>query len=190
MVSSPGSAVPIIGFREFSKELHSISATPGSHYVFLDNHRDLKPHNILLAANDRKGPGLGRKSGSAIPNGVGRGDGEEEGGLEVPRKLSGMRDVSNFVLKISDMGLGKQLLNGQSRCAGPPTKQWRRPFCCRGGSLLLSSRIKGFFSIVAGGVGQRRFPSARCTNGGHKTALPRGGRGWMRQTQPSCVQYQ
>lgn len=90
--------------------------------MFLDNHRDLKPHNILLAANDRKGPGLGRKSGSTVPNGAGHGEGEEEGGLEVPRKLSGMRDVSNFVLKISDMGLGKQLLNGQSRCAGLPTE--------------------------------------------------------------------
>ena len=88
----------------------------------LDNHRDLKPHNILLAANDRKGHGLGRKLGSAVSNGVGSGgEGEEEeGGLEVPRKLSAMRDVANFVLKISDMGLGKQLLNGQSRCEGRP----------------------------------------------------------------------
>lgn len=32
-----------------------------------------------------------------------------------PRKLASMRDLASFVLKISDMGLGKQLLNGQSR---------------------------------------------------------------------------
>ena len=93
---------------------------------------------------------------------MGRGEGEEEGGLEVPRKLSGMRDVSNFVLKISDMGLGKQLLNGQSRCAGSPIKQWRRPFGCQGGSPLRSCRIPSLFvflPVVASGVGRRRLLS-------------------------------
>lgn len=82
--------------------------------------RDLKPHNILLAAKDRKGPGLGRKTGGTdADKGEGKRQGEDE--QEVPRKLSKMQDVASFVLKISDMGLGKQLLNGQSRygvCAG------------------------------------------------------------------------
>ncbi|CAM9664324.1 unnamed protein product, partial [Hapterophycus canaliculatus] len=79
-------------------------------------HRDLKPHNILLAAKDRKGPGLGRRVGGArqAEGGGGEGKGEGEGALVAPRKLSSMRDLAKFVLKISDMGLGKQLLNGQS----------------------------------------------------------------------------
>lgn len=72
--------------------------------------RDLKPHNILLAAKDRKGPGLGRKIDNT--DGV---KGKAEGEQMAPRKLGSMRDIASFVLKISDMGLGKQLLNGQSR---------------------------------------------------------------------------
>lgn len=80
--------------------------------------RDLKPHNILLAAKDRKGPGLGRRVGGTQQAEGGGGEGKEdgEGALVAPRKLSNMRDLAKFVLKISDMGLGKQLLNGQSRC--------------------------------------------------------------------------
>lgn len=82
--------------------------------------RDLKPHNILLAATDRKGPGLGRRlAGSQQAEGGGGGGekGEGNGPQVAPRKLANMRDLAKFVLKISDMGLGKQLLNGQSRCA-------------------------------------------------------------------------
>lgn len=82
--------------------------------------RDLKPHNILLAAKERKGLGLGRKMidrGAEAREGEGGGEGEGEDGPEVLQKLSSMADLTRFVLKISDMGLGKQLLNGQSRCA-------------------------------------------------------------------------
>ena len=60
---------------------------------------------------------------SATEAGDGGGAGDEVGGIregedrpEALQKLSSMRDVARFVLKISDMGLGKQLLNGQSRC--------------------------------------------------------------------------
>lgn len=85
--------------------------------VCIDNPRDLKPHNILLAAKDRKGPGLGRRlAGSPqAEGGGGEGNGGGEGPQAAPRKLANMHDLAKFVLKISDMGLGKQLLNGQSR---------------------------------------------------------------------------
>lgn len=83
--------------------------------------RDLKPHNILLAVIERKGPGLGKRKGAS---GIDDVDGDGKGGKEedkqegAPRKLTKMSDIANFVLKISDMGLGKQLLNGQSRWGG------------------------------------------------------------------------
>lgn len=80
--------------------------------------RDLKPHNILLAAKDRKGPGLGRRSGGPEQaEGGGGGGGAEDGAQVAPTRLTNMHDLAKFVLKISDMGLGKQLLNGQSRYA-------------------------------------------------------------------------
>lgn len=41
--------------------------------------------------------------------------GDGDGPQVAPKKLSNMQDLAKFVLKISDMGLGKQLLNGQSR---------------------------------------------------------------------------
>lgn len=42
-----------------------------------------------------------------------------------------MSDVAHFVLKISDMGLGKQLLNGQSRCSdNAPVGEWERIGSC------------------------------------------------------------
>lgn len=84
--------------------------------------RDLKPHNILLAAKDRKGAGRGRQvAGGVYGNGAKGKSGEDGGGSEgseggASRTLSRMGDVAQYVLKISDMGLGKQLLNGQSRC--------------------------------------------------------------------------
>lgn len=80
--------------------------------------RDLKPHNILLAAKERKGQGMGRKTiGRGTDARGGEGVGEGEDGRELPHKLASMADLTRFVFKISDMGLGKQLLNGQSRCA-------------------------------------------------------------------------
>ncbi|CAN0439544.1 unnamed protein product, partial [Ectocarpus sp. 12 AP-2014] len=79
-------------------------------------HRDLKPHNILLAAMERKGPGLGRRLVGAqqVEGGEREGVGDGDGPQAAPKKLSNMQDLAKFVLKISDMGLGKQLLNGQS----------------------------------------------------------------------------
>lgn len=97
---------------------------PGSHltpplsfFLTLDTSRDLKPHNILLAAKDRKGPGLGRRSVGAqqAEGGEREGVGDGDGAQVAPKKLSSMQDLAKFVLKISDMGLGKQLMNGQSR---------------------------------------------------------------------------
>lgn len=82
----------------------------------------MKPHNILLAAKDRKAPGLGRKVEGDVRGDRSReksgenGSGDEGHKGNAPRKLSKMDDLPNYELKISDMGLGKQLLNGQSRC--------------------------------------------------------------------------
>ncbi|CAN0261910.1 unnamed protein product [Discosporangium mesarthrocarpum] len=85
-------------------------------------HRDLKPHNILLAAKERRGKALGNRkkfvgagAGGEAGAGPGGGIGSGSRGEGVSKKLTQMRDVASFVLKISDMGLGKQLLNGQSR---------------------------------------------------------------------------
>lgn len=63
---------------------------------------------------------MGRRlAGSRLAEGGGAGaeNGERNGAQVAPRKLANMRDLAKFVLKISDMGLGKQLLNGQSRYA-------------------------------------------------------------------------
>lgn len=87
-------------------------------FVVVGSCRDLKPHNILLAAIERKGQGLGTRNGGARSDKEKdqSNDGEVRGEAEgAPRKLTKMDDVASFVLKISDMGLGKQLLNGQSR---------------------------------------------------------------------------
>lgn len=60
---------------------------------------------------------MGRRlAGSQQAEGMdGEGNGGGDGAQAPPRKLTTMHDLAKFVLKISDMGLGKRLLNGQSR---------------------------------------------------------------------------
>ena len=82
--------------------------------------RCVQPHNILLAskAREKRGAAAGARSSSTTAVT------QDTSSDPPPARIASMSDLSSFVLKISDMGLGKQLQHGQSSfglssCAHP-----------------------------------------------------------------------
>ena len=107
--------------------------------------RDIKPHNILLAQPDSES--------SLTSNDFGNDDNQE---------ISSIKELSKYLLKISDMGLGKQLDSAD------------------GGSSSFASTLGGARDRAVGeGSGMRSSSSSGNRGGGGRGSGPVGTVGWQ-----------